>query len=540
MTNVLTIALAQQNYLLGDIKGNSQKIIATAIKARDEFKADLVLFPELAITGYPPEDLLLREECFLRVARALQLIQSAVNDIYMVVGHPEKYKNKRYNTASVIFNGTVIASYHKQRLPNYSVFDEKRYFTPGKKPCTFTLKKVPIGISICEDLWEPGSMKQAITAGAKLMLSLNASPFHFKKGCVRLEQLRKRQQQEGAIPILYVNCVGGQDELVFDGSSVALDAKGAVCVQAPAYQESLSIVTLDLKPLNIRKSHIETMLTDEASIYEAIKLGTRDYINKNGFPGALVGLSGGIDSALVLAITCDAIGNERLQAVLMPSRFTAKMSLEDAIKESATLGVAHRVISIEPTFNAFLKTLTDEFIGYDADATEENIQARCRAIILMALSNKTGKLVLACGNKSEMAVGYATLYGDMAGGYAPLTDVPKTLVYRLAKYRNSLSPVIPERVLTRPPSAELAMNQTDQDLLPPYEVLDPIMTQYVEYDKSVEDLLAQGFARRDVERVVRLIDRNEYKRRQAAPGVRISARAFGRDWRYPITSGFTN
>lgn len=538
MNDTLKFALAQQDYLLGDIEGNTEKIIKTAIHARDELDADVILFSELAITGYPPEDLLLRKECLLRVNAALRKIQASVQDIYLIIGYPEKSKNKLYNSASVIFNGNIIARYHKQRLPNYSVFDEKRYFSAGRQPCIIEIGGIQIAVVICEDLWEPGAMKQAVRAGAELVLSLNASPFNFKKDRERLEQLRRCQRKEGALPILYTNCVGGQDELVFDGGSLAIDAHGEICVHSPVYQEALDLVTVDLNPLHIRPGNIAQMLDDDASLYEAIVLGTRDYIRKSGFSGALLGLSGGIDSALVLAIVCDAIGSERVHAVLMPSRFTAQMSIEDSLKEVENLGVKHSIIPIEPAFNAFLDSLSDEFIGYATDVTEENIQARCRAIILMALSNKLGKIVLACGNKSEMAVGYASLYGDMAGGYAPIKDLPKTLVYRLARYRNKLSPVIPERIFNRPPSAELAMNQTDQDLLPPYEVLDPIMVQYVEYNQGIEDIVRQGFARQDVERVIKLIDHNEYKRRQAAPGVRISSRAFGRDWRFPITSGF--
>ena len=540
MSDTLTIIIAQQNYTLGDIESNAAKIIATANRYQD--KADIIVFPELTLTAYPPEDLLLRPELQNRVDRAIESIKNQTRDIHLAIGHPHQINDKRFNIASIIYNGKVIKRYYKHHLPNYSVFDEKRYFTPGEKSCIFTLKDIPIALTICEDLWQPGVLGQAVRDGAKLLLSLNASPFHAKKQQEREKNLQQLQATEGQIPIVYVNCVGGQDELIFDGQSFALDAQGNVCARAPAYQECLLPVTVD-KDFNISSGTIAQPLGQEALIYQALVLGTRDYINKNNFPGALVGVSGGIDSALTLAIAHDAIGKERVHAVLMPSRYTSDMSVEDGLKMVHNLGMSHSLISIETTFQAFLESLQDSFASLptpDADHTEENLQARCRGTLLMALSNKTGKIVLASGNKSEMAVGYATLYGDMAGGFAVLKDVPKTLVYRLAKYRNQIAEVIPERVIERPPSAELAFEQTDQDTLPPYSKLDAIIKQYVEHDKSIKDMIAAGLDAEVVQKVVKLIDQNEYKRRQAPPGIRISKRAFGRDWRYPITAKFSS
>ncbi|MEE9451144.1 MAG: NAD+ synthase [Gammaproteobacteria bacterium] len=538
MTKVLRIIMAQQNYLLGNIEGNAAKIISAAQHARDQMQADIIVFPELALTGYPPEDLLLRPELNRRVKAALQTIQNTVHEIHMVIGHPHRIDNDLYNTASVIYNDKVIAQYHKKHLPNFGVFDEKRYFKKGSQACVITIKKVPIAITVCADLWYAGTLKQAINAGAKLLISINASPFHIQKNDLREQMLKQRQQEEGAIPLIYVNCVGGQDELIFDGSSIAMDPNGQICCRAPAYSEALVPVTINTSDLAMQTETIPPPLDTQTAIYQALVLGTHDYIVKNNFPGILIGLSGGIDSALTLTIACDAIGSDKVHAVLMPSRFTAEISIQDAKTLAENLNVKISVISIEPTYRAFLTSLADEFSGQAEDITEENIQARCRGIILMALSNKSGKLVLATGNKSEMAVGYATLYGDMVGGFAVLKDIPKTLVYQLSHYRNKITPVIPARTIERAPSAELAFNQTDQDLLPPYEILDQIIEKYVEQDQSIAKIVAQGFDQETVEKTVKRIDRNEYKRRQAAPGIRISARAFGRDWRYPITSGF--
>ncbi len=529
--------MAQCNFTLGDISGNTQQIIELSTQARDEFNADVVIFPELAITGYPPQDLLLRPKFHHTVEQALQQILTQIKDIIVVVGHPQQTEQGLYNTASVIHQGEIMLSYHKQILPNYSVFDEKRYFIPGNSPGIFKCGDVKIAVTICEDLWEAGPMQQAMQAGADCVLSLNASPFHFKKPQQRLQILQQRQIAEGKCPILYVNCVGGQDELVFDGASMALDANGQMLCRGPFYQSALIPVEFE-SPTSLLAGDVSADQQDNCSLYQALMLGTHDYIEKNGFNGVLVGLSGGIDSALTLAIAVDAIGADRVTAVRMPSRYTSQMSLIDADVLANNLGVSCHTIDIEPPFTAFLDVLDPIFKDHQPDVSEENIQARCRGIILMALSNKLGHMVLTTGNKSEYAVGYATLYGDMAGGFAVIKDVSKTQVYDLARYRNGLENVIPQRIIDRAPSAELAAEQTDQDSLPPYDILDPIIALYVEQDKSIENIIAAGFDEKTVRRVVSMIERNEYKRRQAPPGVRLSARAFGRDWRYPITSKF--
>lgn len=539
MTKKIIIFTAQQNFLLGDIEGNAKKIIHLSKQAKAQ-GGDLIVFPELTLTAYPPEDLLLRSEMHQRVQHALKQIQLAVPDIYICVGHPEQLGNQLYNAASVFYKKERIAQYHKQHLPNYSVFDEKRYFTPGKKACVFTVKDTNIGITICEDLWHSGPLRQSIQAGAELLLCLNASPFHLNKAALREHMLQERQKTDGRIPIVYVNSVGGQDELVFDGGSFVLDEQGNICQHSRRFVETLdSIEVTHNKALSIKKAAVAKPMKSLEIVYSALVLGTRDYIKKNGFPGALIGVSGGIDSALTLAIAADAIGHENVHAVFMPSRYSSEMSHVDALQLTKNLNVSYSDLSIEPIFEAFLETLTTEFKGLATDSTEENIQARCRGTLLMALSNKLGKLVLTTGNKSEMAVGYATLYGDMAGGYAVLKDVPKTLVFELAHYRNQLKSVIPERIITRQPSAELSHNQTDQDSLPPYPILDTILSRYVEHNESAADIIASGLDAETVHHTIKLIDKNEYKRRQAPPGVRISARAFGRDWRYPITSGFS-
>ena len=536
--SLLRVVMAQLNFLVGDIPGNTEKIIAAAHEARDRFQADVIVFPELAVTGYPPEDLLLRPGFVAQVEPAMQRLCTETMGITVVVGYPALTPEGLHNSAAVIADGAIQAAYHKHLLPNYSVFDEKRYFVTGTEPLVFRLKGIRVGITICEDVWQAGPARRAAEAGAQLLLNLNASPFHAGKSDSRLNVLRQRAV-ENNLPILYVNLVGGQDELVFDGDSQVVNARGELVRRAPFCAEGLYPVDFSLgtvvEPL---PGEIAAEPSEEAAIYQAIVLGVRDYVNKNGFPGAVLGLSGGIDSALTLAIAVDALGPERVEAVLMPSRYTAEMSNSDAEQEARALGVKYHLMPIEPAFESFLNILQPVLAGLPPDSTEENIQARCRGVILMGISNKTGKLVLTTGNKSETAVGYSTLYGDMAGGFAPIKDVLKTLVYQLAVYRNSLSPVIPQRVLDRPPSAELRPDQTDQDSLPPYEVLDAILQAYVEEDRSVEELVAAGFERAVVERVARLVILNEYKRRQAAPGVRITPRAFGRDRRYPITSGF--
>ncbi len=535
----LRIVMAQLNMLVGDIEGNAEKVIAAAERARDDLKADVVVFPELTLTGYPPEDLLLRPGLYTRVLAALEKVNLRVCDIDIVLGYPHAAAGGVYNAASLLRADKKVATYHKQHLPNYSVFDEKRYFAAGSEPCVVDIKGVPVGLTICEDIWQPGSVAQACAAGARLIININASPFHIEKGREREQAVRERVA-EGQVPLLYVNLVGGQDELVFDGGSFVMDSSGNITQQAPSFEEGLYLAEFHIEGEVVTPCNTECAveLSEEASAYNALVLGVRDYIEKNGFPGVVIGLSGGIDSALTLAIAVDAIGADRVEAVMMPSRYTAEISLTDARAEAEVLGVDYRVIPIEPAFKVFLDSLQGEFAGRDADTTEENIQARCRGIMLMAISNKKGKMVLTTGNKSEMAVGYATLYGDMVGGFGALKDVPKTLVFRLARYRNTLSPVIPERVISRPPSAELAADQKDSDSLPPYEILDSILEMYVEEDKCAEDIVAAGYEMETVRRVIRLVDANEYKRRQAPPGVRITRRAFGRDRRYPITSGF--
>lgn len=537
----LTVVLAQINPVVGDVAGNTAKIIDAANTARDQLTADLVVFPELCLTGYPPEDLLLRPGLQKRVDKALETLKHKINGIYVVVGHPLGEVGKElYNAASVIADGQIICQYFKQMLPNYSVFDEKRYFIEGHLPAVFSLNGVNLGITICEDIWFTGPAAQAKDAGAELLLNLNASPFQQGKSALRYDAVRQRAI-ENQLPMLYVNQVGGQDELVFDGGSFALDSHGDLQMQAAAFADELAIVKIEKNQTGniLISGKITEHLSPLASIYQALVLGLRDYVEKNHFPAVVLGLSGGIDSALTLALAVDALGADRVQSVMMPSRYTAQISLDDAAQMATQLGVGYSVLSIETVFDSFLQTLNETFSGKAADTTEENIQARCRGVLLMAISNKTGAMVLSTGNKSEMAVGYSTLYGDMAGGYSPLKDVYKTLVFALAKYRNELSPIIPERIISRPPSAELSADQRDDDSLPPYPLLDKILERYIADDGCFEDLVAEGFAAETVAQVIKMVDRNEYKRRQAPPGIRITGRAFGRDRRYPITSGYT-
>jgi NAD+ synthase (glutamine-hydrolysing) len=538
----LRILIAQLNLLVGDVAGNRDRILAVAEQARDQQGADLVVFPELTLTGYPPEDLLLRPEFIERVEDALEHIRAASRGIGLILGYPKRDLGGLFNTAGLIADGQLRGEYAKQMLPNYSVFDEKRYFQPGHTPCVIDFQGLRLGITICEDIWEEGPARQATEAGARLLINLNASPYHTGKAPER-EELLIRRAREHRLPILYANQVGGQDELVFDGGSFVVAATGVLTQRAPFFEEALIVVEVERGAEDSpqpRPGAIVPIPAEEEAVYRALVLGVRDYVRKNGFQGAVLGLSGGIDSALTLALAVDALGADQVEAVLMPSRYTADISVDDALSQARSLGVAQRLVPIEPAFQAFLGMLAGEFNGCDTDVTEENIQARCRGIILMAISNKKGKMLLTTGNKSEVAVGYATLYGDMAGGFAPIKDVPKTLVYRLAAYRNGLGPqpIIPQRVIERPPSAELRPNQTDQDSLPDYAVLDPILKRYIEDDESVATIVAAGFPEAEVRRVTRLVDRNEYKRRQAPPGVRITRRAFGRDRRYPITSGF--
>ncbi|MBA3695473.1 MAG: NAD+ synthase [Methylotenera sp.] len=528
----MKIAIAQINCIVGDIAGNAEKILESARHAKVQ-GASLLVTPELGLCGYPPEDLLLRADFLEACHLQLKKLSQQLDGITVIVGHPQQIEEGCFNAASVLRDGKVAATYHKHALPNHSVFDEKRYFSHGEQALVFEHESVKIGVLICADVWEPEPALKAKLAGAELLVALNASPFHMEKQSTRLEILRHRVY-ETHLPIVYVNMVGGQDELVFDGASFVLDAEGHLTHQLPAYLTQLEIVQFKHNQ-PISANSITKALTVEASVYQALQLGLADYVNKNNFPGVVLGLSGGIDSALTLAIAVDALGADRVHAVMMPSEFTADMSVNDAREMAEKVGVKYTEIAIKDLFDGYVTALAPQFHDLEMDATEENLQARIRGMLLMAISNKFGSIVVTTGNKSEMAVGYCTLYGDMAGGFALLKDVPKTLVYRLSNYRNSLSNVIPQRIIDRPPSAELRADQKDQDSLPPYEVLDGIMEAYVENDLSKSDILAMGYQLADVNRVMTLIDRNEYKRRQSPVGVRITHKGFGKDRRYPIT-----
>lgn len=539
MTDTVKIALAQVDLAVGDVGNNTDKIIQFANRARDEGRADLVVFPELSVCGYPPEDLLFHAGLRQRTEQAVEQIRREVRDIAVLVGFPEYVDDVIYNSCAVFLDGDTLAVYRKQLLPNYRVFDEERYFAKGRDASVFRINGIAIGLSICEDVWQPPPLAAARAAGAECMITINGSPYELGSQEHREKVVRARVQETG-IPLIYVNMVGGQDELVFDGGSFVIDAGGSIVLREPAFRETLQSVELSAGAggVEVPDGNVAEPLSTEASTYNALTTGTRDYVDKHGFPGVVVGLSGGIDSALVLAIACDALGADRVRAVMMPFRYTSTMSQEDAELQAASLGVQYDVIPIARIYDAVTAQLEPIFEGSEEDVTEENIQARSRGLLLMAISNKTGRMLLTTGNKSEMAVGYATLYGDMAGGFAPIKDCSKSMVYRLARYRNSLGEVIPERVITRPPSAELRPNQKDSDSLPDYDTLDPILEAFIEEDLSVDEIAARGFARDTVIRILEMVKRNEYKRRQAPPGVRISSRAFGRDWRYPITSGY--
>jgi NAD+ synthase (glutamine-hydrolysing) len=535
----LTVVMAQVNPLVGDIDGNVDAIVRWSHRAVAEQGARLVLFPELVLTGYPPEDLLLRPSIELRVARALQRLRRELPPVAVVVGYPRRGARGLENVAGLFRAGELVAEYAKIELPNYQVFDEKRYFVPGERACVLEVDGIRVGLTVCEDIWHPRPAALAVAGGAELLLNINASPFHAGKQGERLEVVRERVRTAG-VGVLYLNMVGGQDELVFDGGSMAVDATGRLVARAPHFEEGLYPVqiTRGAGGRIAMQGEVVPEPPFHASVYRALVTGVRDYVHKNHFRGVVLGLSGGIDSALTLAIAVDALGSADVEAVMMPFRYTAPMSIEDAAAQAAVLGVRFKVMPIEPMYEAFVGTLREEFAGTAPDVTEQNIQARCRGVLLMAISNKKGLLVLTTGNKSEMAVGYSTLYGDMAGGFDVLKDVPKTLVFELARYRNAIAPVIPERVITRPPSAELAPGQRDDDTLPPYEVLDRILERYVERDLSANAIVADGFDAATVARVIRMVDINEYKRRQAPIGVRVTERAFGRDRRYPVTSGW--
>lgn len=537
--NKLALVLAQINPVVGDIPGNTQRVITALAEARDRFSPQVVVFPELVLCGYPPEDLLLRPSIQTRIERALGELEKACGDITVVLGYPWRQDGLLYNMAGVIENGKLVAQYAKNCLPNYQVFDEKRYFKAGDQPCVVDICGIKSALTVCEDIWDSGPMSQAKAAGASLMININASPFHKNKQGLRQETVSRRAR-EGGIPVVYVNQVGGQDELVFDGGSMLVDGLGEVCFQAPLFDEELYCVDMEFDGscVKVAKQPVPVLPDVLTTVYQALVVGVRDYVNKNGFKGVVLGLSGGIDSALTLAIAVDALGADRVEAIMMPFRYTSQLSLDDAQEEARLLNVKYKIIGIEPIYEAFCDALEEEFRATEKDKTEENIQARSRGVLLMAISNKKGYLVLTTGNKSEMAVGYATLYGDMAGGLDVLKDVPKTVVFDLSRYRNSLSPVIPESVITRPPSAELAPDQIDEDSLPPYEILDQILALYIEEDMAAKDIIDKGFSAEEVNHIVRLVDLNEYKRRQAPVGIRISERGFGRDRRYPITNGW--
>jgi len=531
------VAIAQINVTVGDFDGNRATIAAQAREAA-RLGADILLTPELSLTGYPPEDLLLRPAFYAKTEACLGALAqelAALRGLHVLVGHPLQQQGKFYNAVSVLLEGRVLASYHKHELPNSDVFDEKRYFSSGEQPLVFTVQGVRFGVNICEDIWFHTAPERARAAGAEVLLVPNASPFHMNKQYQRYEIARANVTTLG-MGMVYANLVGGQDELIFDGNSFAMDGEGEVRAQLKHCEQQLQVVEFDGSAALAGELAQESQL--EAQVYRALVLGVRDYVLKNGFPHAIVGMSGGVDSALTLAVAVDALGADKVRAVMMPSLYTAEISWIDARDMAHRLGARYDEIPINDCYQAFTKALAPEFAGLPADASEENIQARIRGTLLMALSNKHGGIVLTTGNKSELAVGYCTLYGDMAGGFAVIKDIAKTLVYRLCAWRNTVSDVIPQRILTRAPSAELRPDQTDQDSLPPYEVLDGIMQMYMEENRSVADILAAGYLMEDIERITRLIKINEYKRRQAPVGIRITHRAFGRDWRYPITSKY--
>ncbi|MEM7283637.1 MAG: NAD+ synthase [Pseudomonadota bacterium] len=538
MTTSFRLALAQVNLSVGDVQDNTSKIIEFAHQAKLEHDAHVIAFPELTVTGYPPEDLLLHQGMRIRVAESVERLKSEISGIGVIVGYPEYVDDTIYNSLALIADGQILANYRKRLLPNYAVFDEKRYFEQGDGVCIVKFAGVDLGLTICEDTWYPGPVEETIEQGAQIVVNINASPFS-----IGIQDRRERVIADrltgGQVPMAYVNWVGGQDELLFDGGSLVMKANGEPGFRAPRFKEGIYVTQFEVqetaKPV---PGEIDPIKSVEPSVYEGLVMGVRDYVNTHGFPGVVIGLSGGVDSALTLAVAVDALGAERVSAIMMPSRYTSDMSLEDAQAMADGLGVEYHVIPIEPMFNVTLEVLSEIFAGLAPDTTEENIQARCRGIILMAISNKTGKMVLTTGNKSEMAVGYATLYGDMAGGFAPIKDCSKTLVYALCHYRNTVSPIIPERIITREPTAELREDQKDSDSLPPYDVLDPILESFIEEDLSVDQIVDRGFDKEVVVRVLEMVKRNEYKRRQSPPGIRVSRRAFGRDWRYPIMSGY--
>ena len=533
----IQIALAQLDFPVGAIDTNLKLALTSVNEAREQ-GADLLILPELALSGYPPEDLLHRPGFLRTCEEAFLQLAAACTGIDVLIGHPCLDEGKLYNAASWVRGGEVIGRYFKHCLPNYAVFDERRYFEPGHKSLVVEIKGVRAGVLICEDAWEPEPARLAAAEGAQILLVPNASPFRKAKLEARHAMLSQQHAEHG-LPLVYLNCVSGQDDLVFDGRSMLMDVNGEVAAIAPICEEMILYCVYEQESGSLLPHDWPDYLPDiHADSWKVLVRGLRDYVHKNGFTEVVLGSSGGIDSALTLALAVDALGSEHVHAVMMPSRYTSQLSVDLATEKADILGVDHRTISIEPAYNALLNLLESSFSGHGPDITEENLQARCRANILMALSNKFGWLVLTTGNKSELSVGYCTIYGDMAGGFSPIKDCYKTFVYELAGYRNRLSPAVPEGVIERSPSAELAPGQTDQDSLPPYDLLDEILYRYIDQDYSITEIVADGFDEALVRRIASLVLINEYKRRQGAPGVRISSKAFGRDRRYPITSGW--
>ncbi len=538
MNDILELKLAQLNFCVGDLEGNSNKIIKTTREFCLKKKNRIAVFPELAITGYPPEDLLLRPAFLKKVESEIDRIMKECKGCSLVFGYPERTDDKLFNSCILISDGKIVGNYRKQNLPNYAVFDEKRYFLEGDSPCFWNFRGFKIGFSICEDIWVPETAKRLGNESVDFVINVNASPFHSGKGKER-EKIIKKASAVAKAPIFYNNLIGGQDELVFDGASFVVNKRGEVLAKAESFKEDS--ITLTIKKggdITITKSSAREMTKIE-EIYRAVKTGIKDYVNKNHFSGCVIGLSGGIDSALTLALAVDALGPKKVTAISMPSSYTSSISILDAEKEAINLGCNFKIIEIKNIVTSFTASLESSIPNFKTGVVEQNIQARSRGMILMAFSNANNYMVLATGNKSEMAVGYATLYGDMAGGFAPLKDIPKGLVYELANYRNTVSHVIPERVINREPTAELAPNQKDSDSLPVYPVLDAILESYIEKDCSPLEISKEGSDLKTCEKVASMVDRNEYKRRQAAPGVKITTRAFGRDRRFPITSRYS-
>lgn len=535
----ISVGIIQENPIVGDIEGNLNLAISAIEDLSSNESPDIFLFSEMFITGYPPEDLILRDDLLKYAYDAVKKLSEVKPESFVVIGYPKKEGDLIYNCAGVLRNHSIITEYKKQELPNYEVFDEKRYFEPGSSPGIFEVSGLRVALSVCEDIWHEKVIKQAYDNKADLILNINASPYHLKKIENRKELLINHSSKY-SLPIVYANQIGGQDELVFDGTSMAIDGRGKQVIQLAKFKKDLKTIIFEDKE-GCLEAHSEMIIPDDnelEEVYQALVVGARDYIEKNKFPGAIIGSSGGIDSALTAAIAADAIGADKVRTFMMPFEYTSDMSIEDAAELANNLGIKHSTIPIGQIYDSFSCSLEDEFTGKEKDITEENLQSRCRGVILMALSNKSGDLVLTTGNKSETAVGYSTLYGDTAGGFCVLKDVPKTMVYELSKYRNTISKVIPERIIERPPSAELAPDQKDSDSLPDYDILDKIIELYVEQDKSKEEIANIGVDKKIVDRVIRLIDLSEYKRRQAPLGVKITSRGFGKDRRYPITNKF--